>query len=328
METTQPRQPPALPDRSVGLVAEEIALAHETGPGHPECPARFRAVAKRLQESGLAARMAPIPTRRARPEEVERCHTRVYRKLAESEIQGGARQLSTGDTTVCLRSLDAALHAAGGAIEAVDRVVSGDLQRAFCAVRPPGHHATPSVGMGFCIFNTAAIAARHAQRELGLDRVAILDWDVHHGNGTQDIFYADGSVHFCSTHQSPWYPGTGAEDEYGEGDGLGTTLNFPFPAGSGMAAIGGAIRDHWVPAMKTFRPDLILVSAGFDSRIGDPLGQFRLSDEDFGELTRIAMEVAATHAGGRLVSLLEGGYNLEGLSNAVEAHVAALIAGN
>lgn len=325
---TEPDHAPSSSRHAVGLVAENLFLEHDTGAGHPECPARFRAVLDRLRQAGLAARMQPIPARPATDAEIERCHPSVYRELVETEIRGGARQLTTGDTIVCPRSLEVALHAAGGAIEAVERVVGGTLKRAFCALRPPGHHATASVGMGFCIFNTAAIAARHAQRALGLERVAILDWDVHHGNGTQDIFYSDGSVHFCSTHQSPWYPGTGAADERGEGTGLGSTLNFPLPAGSGMAEVGAAIEKRWVAAMRAFRPQLIIISAGFDSRIGDPLGQFRLTDEDFAALTRTVIEVADTHAGGRIVSLLEGGYDLAGLSNAVEAHVSVLVAGS
>ena len=215
----------------------------------------------------------------------------------------------------------------GGATLAVDEVMQRIVANAFVAMRPPGHHATPDRGMGFCLFNSIAIAARYAQKKYGLERVLIADWDVHHGNGTQDVFYADPSVFFFSTHQSPWYPGTGDPDETGAGPGQGTTLNCPFPAGAGREQILGAFRDRLLPAMREFRPDMVLISAGFDSRLGDPLGHFRLADADFAELTEMLLEVADQSAGGRLVSVLEGGYNLDGLTRAVAAHAAALNGG-
>ncbi|MBI3470657.1 MAG: histone deacetylase, partial [Candidatus Solibacter usitatus] len=177
-----------------------------------------------------------------------------------------------------------------------------------------------------CIFNNVAIAARYARRKRGVERVLIADWDVHHGNGTQDIFYADGSVFFFSTHQSPWYPGTGRSDETGEGKGKGRILNCPFPAGSGRKEISGAFRHRLVPAMDAFKPDLVILSAGFDSRMGDPLGRFTLTDAEFAELTQVCLEIAAKHAGGRLLSVLEGGYSLSGLAAAVTTHVQALVA--
>jgi acetoin utilization deacetylase AcuC-like enzyme len=202
--------------------------------------------------------------------------------------------------------------------------MKGGAENAFCIVRPPGHHASASRGMGFCLFNNIAIAARYAQRRYGAERVAIADWDVHHGNGTQDIFYSDPSVFFFSTHQSPWYPGTGAANETGEGPGEGTTLNCPFPAGSGRDQIASAFREKFQPRMDDFRPDLIMLSAGFDSRLGDPLGRFILTDSDFSDLTTLLLEIAHKHARGRLISVLEGGYDLNGLSRAVYAHVHSL----
>jgi acetoin utilization deacetylase AcuC-like enzyme len=179
--------------------------------------------------------------------------------------------------------------------------------------------------MGFCLLNNVALAARRAQKKHGIAKVLIVDWDVHHGNGTQDVFYEDGSVFFCSTHQSPWYPGTGAAGETGHGAGLGTTLNFPLPAGSGRKDVLGALETRLVAAMEKFRPELVLVSAGFDSRRQDPLGQFTLGDEDFTDLTRLVRSIADTHAEGRIVSVLEGGYSLTGLASAATAHVKALL---
>jgi len=241
-------------------------------------------------------------------------------------VADGDRSLSTGDTRISPRSLEIARLAAGGVIAAVDAVLAGDVANAFAVVRPPGHHATPKRGMGFCLFNNVAIAARHAQAVHGIDRVLIADWDVHHGNGTQDIFYEDGSVLFFDTHQHPLYPGTGLADETGRGPGQGLTINCPFPAGSGRKEIVGAFRERLLPAAARFRPELVLVSAGFDSRIDDPLGSFTLTDDDFTELTSLVKEIAAEHASGRLVSTLEGGYSLTGLASAATSHVRALMA--
>ena len=295
------------------------------GRPHPECPERLDAVLRGLGEAGLLNRLARVDARAATEEELLLCHTREYLSTAKRDVESGRPYLSTGDTDITANSWEVAARAAGGVLNAVDAVVSGKARNAFCAVRPPGHHATPNRGMGFCLFNNVAIAARHAQRKHGLARVLIVDWDVHHGNGTQDIFYSDPSVFFFSTHQWPLYPGTGRADETGEGAGRGATMNRPFPAGSGRAEVLGAVQDSLLPAAERFQPDLVLISAGFDSRAGDPLGRFTLTDRDFADLTRAAMEIADRYAGGRVVSVLEGGYNLEGLARASAAHVEALL---
>jgi acetoin utilization deacetylase AcuC-like enzyme len=299
---------------------------HDPGAGHPEQPARYDSVLSALKDAGLHAAMREIGPRALQREDLLLVHEARYLDLAEREIREGRDQLSTGDTGVGRFSWDAAMAAAGCALAATDAVVKGDAKTAFCLIRPPGHHAGAGRGMGFCIVNNVALAARHAQKRLGVGRVLIVDWDVHHGNGTQDIFYADGSVFFFSTHQSPWYPGTGRADETGEGAGKGATLNCPLPARSGRAEIFECFERKLVPAMKKFRPELVLISAGFDSREGDPLGQFLLKDADFADLTHIVRGIADEHAKGRVVSLLEGGYNLRGLASAATAHVGALAA--
>ncbi|MFN7993497.1 MAG: histone deacetylase [Bryobacteraceae bacterium] len=308
------------------LLAGEIYGRHNSGPGHPERPERLDALIAGLDQSHLRERLAPVPPRPATPDEILLCHTPGYLKSVERDVKAGYGTLSTGDTDFGPESLNVAFMAAGGVLKAVDQVMQGRVRNAFCAVRPPGHHATPNRGMGFCFFNNVAIAARYAQKRHAVERVLIADWDVHHGNGTQDIFYPDPSVFFFSTHQYPWYPGTGRPDDTGEGAGNGSTLNCPFPAGSGREEILGAFRKNLLPAAREFKPDLVLLSAGFDSRLGDPLGRFTLSDEDFVDLTNLMLEIAATYAGGRLVSVLEGGYSLEGLASAAAAHVRALSA--
>jgi acetoin utilization deacetylase AcuC-like enzyme len=307
-----------------GLLADPVYRLHQPGEGHPERPARYDAAVAALEVAGLASEFVRIPARRATPDETALCHSAAYLRTVDRDFARGARMLSTGDTGIGPESLDVALQAAGGVLNAVDAVMEGTCRRALCIVRPPGHHATRERGMGFCIFNNVAIAARYAQRKYAVDRVLIADWDVHHGNGTQDIFYSDGSVLFFSTHQSPWYPGTGARDETGDGRGAGLTINCPFPAGAGRVEILGAFQDRLIPAADEFQPDLVLVSAGFDSRYDDPLGQFTLTDQDFIDLTSLVREIAAKYAHDRLISILEGGYSLDGLARAIVAHAAAL----
>ena len=310
----------------LGLLVDPVYRRHLEGvEGHPERPERIDAVMRALEKAHLIHDSERIETRAAGEDELLLCHTPDYLKTAKRDVEAGMPHLSTGDTDLTLNSWSIATLAAGGALNAVDAVMSGALRKAFCAIRPPGHHATASRGMGFCLFNNVALAARYAQRRHGAERVLIVDWDVHHGNGTQDIFYQDPGVFFFSTHQWPLYPGTGRYDEKGEGAGEGSTMNFPFPAGSGRdQVLGAAVRESLIPAMRDFKPDLVFISAGFDSRIGDLLGQFTLTDDDFEDLTLAVNEIADQYAGGRVISLLEGGYNLQGLASAATRHVETL----
>ena len=312
--------------KPAALFADARCREHLAGLNHPECPERFDAVVDGLRRARLLERLMPLSPRTATFEELLLCHTRSYLEIARHDIEAGYPSLTTGDTDVTPNSWELALLAAGGVLNAVDAVAAGEVRSAFCAVRPPGHHATPARGMGFCVVNNISIGARYAQRKHGLERVLIVDWDVHHGNGTQDIFYTDPAVFYFSTHQWPLYPGTGRAGETGAGPGKGYTMNFPFPAGSGRKEILGSIENSLVPAARQFRPDLVMISAGFDSRIGDLLGAFTLTDSDFADLTRAVMAIAAEYAGGRVVSVLEGGYNLSGLASAAAAHVGALAA--
>lgn len=312
-------------ETKTALLADRIYREHLVGRDHPERPERFDAVFQGLQKAGLIERMARVESRAVTEEEMVFCHTREYLQIAQHDVEAGYHSLTTGDTDITPNSWEVARKAAGGVLNAVDVVCTGKARNAFCAVRPPGHHATPNRGMGFCLLNNVAIGARHAQRRHGLERVLIVDWDVHHGNGTQDIFYSDPTVFYFSTHQWPLYPGTGRADETGAGVAKGTKMNFPFPAGSGRKEILGAVEISLAPAAKRFRPDLIIISAGFDSRVGDLLGSFTLTDQDFTDLTRAVMKMADEHAAGRVVSVLEGGYALGGLASAAVAHVRALM---
>jgi acetoin utilization deacetylase AcuC-like enzyme len=309
------------------LVFDEICKSHLTGPDAPECPGRYDAVQRALAQSPYYSALKLEKPRAVTEEEVRLCHGEAYVALVRREIEAGAMKLSTGDTNLCRESLKVALSAAGAACVAVDAVIGGQAKNAFCLTRPPGHHATADRGMGFCIFNNVGIAARYAQQKHGIGKVLVIDWDVHHGNGTQDIFYEDPSVFFFSTHQSPWYPWTGSKEETGRGKGLGSTLNCPMERGAGRKEFLAAFEGQLLPAMNRFRPDLVILSAGFDARIEDPLGRLMLTDEDFIELTALVLDMARQHAGGRVVSVLEGGYNLTGLAAAAAAHCGRLVQG-
>ncbi len=314
---------------AVGVVTDLRYTYHLTGSGHPECPARLDAIASGLNGAGLFGEDIRISPAVATLEQVALCHNPDYIKLVQEEAEqlteGELAYLSTGDAIVCPISYDIALLAAGGVIAGVDAVMGGNFRSVFCAVRPPGHHATRSRGMGFCLFNSVAIGARWAQKQWGVDRVAIVDWDVHHGNGTQDIFDADPSVLYISTHESPLYPFTGAASECGVGDGEGTTINCPIRGGAGARErVLAAFKDRVLPALETFAPNLVMISAGFDAHELDPLGDLRLKDRDYVTLTQNLVNIAHKYCAGRVVSVLEGGYSLEALKSAVPYHVQAL----
>ncbi len=310
--------------KPTGFVYDDVYLRHVTGSGHPERPERLEAIVARLQADGLLEKLIRIKPRPAEEEWLTAVHTPEHIAALGELYEKGERFAGTRDTPVSESSYRVALSAAGGVLGAVDAVMAGEVRNAFCAVRPPGHHATPYKAMGFCLLNNVAIAARYVQQKYKLRKVLIVDWDVHHGNGTQDIFYEDASVFYFSVHQYPFYPGSGSADEQGAGEGMEQTLNVPLPAGSGNAEFEHAFSQKLLPAARRFRPDFVLVSAGFDAHQDDLLGRMRATSEGFAQLTAIVKQIAEEHCHGRLVSVLEGGYDLEGLASSVDAHLRTL----
>ena len=330
----------------VGFCTSDRFVLHVTGPEHPERPDRIRVIHQAVRAAGLidspnpldptdtrlllhplgGEKLIEIPAAPIDPELLELVHTTEQIAFVRRVCQSGGGLLDQSDTPVCPDSYDVALLAAGSVLAACDAVMAGRVQSAFAAVRPPGHHAEPDRPMGFCLFDNIAVAARYLQRTVGIERVAIVDFDVHHGNGTQAAFEQDGSVLFISLHQHPrtCYPGTGFEWETGSGPGEGKILNIPLPPGTGDENYLAAMDQLVVPKLDAFKPQFVLVSAGFDGHAEDPLAHLELSEEGFGRITQRLVAAADRHCNGRLVSVLEGGYNLRALGRSVVRHLEAM----
>ena len=308
-----------------GFVYDDIYLEHKTTPGHPESPARLTAIIEKLKADGVYAQLTPLAPQAAPLERIEAIHTPQYVQRVRTSCETGEEYLDSPDVPISRKSYAAALVAAGGVLRAVDAVMQGEVTNAFCAIRPPGHHALADRAMGFCIFNNVAIGARYVQQQYGLSKVLIVDWDVHHGNGTQAAFYDDPSVLYFSVHQFPFYPGSGAEAEKGRGKGLNSTINVPLPRGSGDKEYLEAFEQKLRPAALAFAPQFVFVSAGFDAHENDTLGGMRVTTEGYGKLSRIVKGIADQCCHGRLVAVLEGGYGLRGLAEAVETHIRVLM---
>ncbi len=309
---------------AVSLIYDSTYLKHETGV-HPENGRRLESILRAVDHDELLSkRLARITPSPAHTEDIARCHREELIHHLESLCERGEAYVDV-DTKISAQSFEVARLAAGAAITAVDAVMRDEGGRAFCVIRPPGHHATITNAMGFCLFNNAAVGARYAQAKYGVERVLIIDWDVHHGNGTQEIFWTDPTVFYFSTHQYPYYPGTGSAAERGGGRGEGTTLNVPLTMGTPARDHRQAFTEALHQIEKGFAPDLVIVSAGFDSRRGDPLGGLMLEDPDFYEMTKEVLRLAEKHAAGRVIGLLEGGYHLDLLGASVKSHISALL---
>lgn len=303
--------------RRTGFISHPLCKLHVQSDDHPECPERLNSIDAELKKRKLLDYLEILQPSECHSVDLERIHSKSYIKKVEQICDSGGGWLDNGDTRACSISNDAARMAASASLLAADAVMKGQLNNAFCAIRPPGHHALASNAMGFCIFNNVAVVASYLKSKFGLDRILILDFDVHHGNGTQDIFYEDPQVFFFSTHQHPFYPGTGAAHEIGAGMGEGYTLNVPLPAYSTGAKILTAIEGSLYSAMQCYKPQFILLSSGFDAHMLDPVGGMQVSGSEFRQINQAILKIADEFCEGRMISLLEGGYNTEILGGLV-----------
>jgi acetoin utilization deacetylase AcuC-like enzyme len=317
-----------MPAGKTGLVVDEYFEMHDTGPGHPERPERLKAIRDSLAREGLAAQCTPIARREATDAEILAVHESGYLARLAHHCAAGAKQIDCVDSKIGPESLDVARAAAGVVLEAVDAVMAGRLTNAFCSIRPPGHHAERGLSMGFCLLSNVAIAAQYLRERHKLKRVAVVDWDVHHGNGTQHVFEETDAVFVCNIHGHPAYvyPGTGYADERGKGAGEGYTLNIPMNPGANDSDYRQAFDEQILPALDAYRPEFLLVSCGFDAHRLDPLAPLILESESYGWMTQSVTQLAAAHAGGKLVSVLEGGYNLKALEESAAIHLRELLA--
>jgi len=311
--------------KNAALITHPDMLKHDTGPGHPERPERLTAILNRLKETGLLAELLEKTSEPADRKWIQTIHNPGYVERVEQLCQIDSAFIDSPDTPVSVDSFRAARLAAGAGMLAADLIAEGTVTRAFCPIRPPGHHAEKSRAMGFCLFNNVAILARYLQKKHGIQKILIVDWDVHHGNGTQHAFYDDNTVFYFSTHQFPHYPGTGAESEKGSGPGEGFTRNVPLPAGSGNEVYIRTFEEILIPTAEKFQPEFILISAGFDPHRDDPLADMTVTEEGFARLTAIVRDIATHFAKGRIISLLEGGYNLTALGHSAAIHVQELM---
>lgn len=310
---------------TVGLIGHDDYMAHDTGGSHPERPERLQAIHTRLDETGLRSDLLALAPRHADMSWLEKVHDPAHVANVKSRCERGLDYMEDFETMLCPQSFDIARLAVGATFEAVDAVMDHRANSVFCAVRPPGHHAEYDRAMGFCLFDNVVVTARYIQETYNLERVLIIDWDVHHGNGTQHLLDNDPSVFYFSIHQYPHYPGTGRAEERGVGRGEGSTLNVPVSAGTGDDAYLRAFDEKLLPAMNDFKPEFVIISAGFDAHVRDPLSATQVTEGGFSEMTKRVQSIADDHANGRLISVLEGGYDLVGLSLSVEAHLKTLL---